>query len=838
MSIFDRPSYPSAANLVGNVNVPRNVFPLLRSAIRRHDPDVTTPSPYYPNANGKTLRIAYTKLSPGITEDSSDVTLTGNSLATILSDLNTFFTSNSIQLKALELDGFIALQNLNSGDLHYVRITAFSTPADDAAPVLGFAVFPLPGSTSYAGDIASAPGSRLQSNPQTTALLSKDDSLGSGEINRGFASVLEIVEGLRAELYRDVIVHKDVSLTFAAHTGDGLIAAKINDDSLRVFVPTYLTANLPIGVQVLNPFYRVMDSVGQQAIQDFHAAGDPKIIEVSGLFYATSVTPFDDTTPFSTWGTPDGGTIVGDTVVNKDKHAATTITSIVGNIIQCSSATFVTNKVKAGDPVEIQSTTIQPFDHSGWYAVDAVIDETHLAVRQMAIAEDAPTAIAKPKWLNPAAGGTLRVAVGRFVPAGDVYVTINQDSLVNGGSTHVIRLSVGVPFVQTLTDDRARQFAGNINALATALSSHLSSSSDAHAASAIGGFTSATSWADGSTITGTNLKQTIEDVLTDLKASTSGSDSGSVRIGSAVISIAGATPNSLAAGSVFSQLTALLTALQAHVIETSGAHAATAISYAGGGNWADSTTNPATTVEAQLDKIISDLSPSTGSAKIGGAASGTDISAGTVAAQIADLAVNWLKMSRANTIAAAQTFSSLITANGGIIANALISADFGILGGSNRSIKLNGTGRYGYDNTTIPLAAQFFRPVNGSFTTAGSPNHWEVSSGSGVLSAGLTLPEGTRIRSFTSWWRKNGVATASTVNLQKISFNTSDFSDTTSSVGSTSDSSSGFNQSTSSSGTIDHVIDGTFGYYFFVTVPAPGIHWIGLQLVVDFPVTP
>lgn len=706
MSIFDRPSYPSAANLIGNVNVPRNTFPLLRAAKRRHDPDGTSSSPYYPNANGKTLRVGYTKDSIfGILEDSNDITLTGDSLTVVLNDLNTFFTTNSIPVRALDMDGFLALQNTNPGAVHYIRVSAFDTSADDAAPILGFAVFPFPGSTSYAGDVASAPGSRLQSNPQTTALLSKDDTLGSGEINRGLASILEMVEGLRSELYRDVVVHRDVFLTFSAHAGDGLIAARINDDDLRLFVPTYPTVNLPINVRVLSPSYRVLDDSGQQAIQDFHASGDPRIIEVSGLFYATALTPFDVDTPFLTWGTPNGGTIIGNTVVNKDKHAATAITSIVGNIVHCAGATFVTKKVKAGDPVEFAASVDQPFDHSGWFAIDAVIDETHLAIRPMAIAEDAPTAIAKPRWLNPAAGGTLRVAVGRFIPAGDVYISIAQDSLVNGGATHTIRLSVGVPFVQTLTDDRARQFAGNINALAIALYGHIATSADAHAAAAITGFTSATSWADGSTITGTSLKQTIEDVLTDLKAAASGANSGSARIGAAAISIAGSTPNSLAAGSVLSQMTALLTALQTHVVATSGAHAATAISYAGGGNWADGatnpattvegqldkiitdlggsggaaklgfggsgawadgTTNPATTIEAQLDKIISDLSPSTGSAKIGGAASGTDISAGTLAAQIANLAVNWLKLSRDNLITGLQTFQKLLTASAGI----------------------------------------------------------------------------------------------------------------------------------------------------------------------------
>lgn len=51
-------------------------------------------------------------------------------------------------------------------------------------------------------------------------------------------------------------------------------------------------------------------------------------------------------------------------------------------------------------------------------------------------------------------------------------------------------------------------------------------------------------------------------------------------------------------------------------IDTFVAGAAAGIAYAGGPNWADATTNPATDVEAQLDKIISDLATAGVTAKI------------------------------------------------------------------------------------------------------------------------------------------------------------------------------------------------------------------------------
>lgn len=58
-------------------------------------------------------------------------------------------------------------------------------------------------------------------------------------------------------------------------------------------------------------------------------------------------------------------------------------------------------------------------------------------------------------------------------------------------------------------------------------------------------------------------------------------------------------------------------ALLAHISDPADAHPATAIGYAGGPVWADGTGNPATTVEAQLDKIIAELADRTGELKIG-----------------------------------------------------------------------------------------------------------------------------------------------------------------------------------------------------------------------------
>lgn len=76
------------------------------------------------------------------------------------------------------------------------------------------------------------------------------------------------------------------------------------------------------------------------------------------------------------------------------------------------------------------------------------------------------------------------------------------------------------------------------------------------------------------------------------------------------------------------------------------ARPADAIGYAGGPNWADGTTNPATNVEAQLDKILGELADTTvsddGAAKVGGelvqSGGETVLSGTTVRAQLTELA--------------------------------------------------------------------------------------------------------------------------------------------------------------------------------------------------------
>jgi hypothetical protein len=109
----------------------------------------------------------------------------------------------------------------------------------------------------------------------------------------------------------------------------------------------------------------------------------------------------------------------------------------------------------------------------------------------------------------------------------------------------------------------------------------------------------------------------------------------------------------LAAGTVKSQLDALLGFVNS---AGGGATTAAAVSYAGGGSWADGTTNPATNVEAQLDKIVADLAAAAGAARVGAAASGS-IPAGTVRSQLDFVRANSAALNAANVWSALQSFN-------------------------------------------------------------------------------------------------------------------------------------------------------------------------------------
>jgi hypothetical protein len=117
-------------------------------------------------------------------------------------------------------------------------------------------------------------------------------------------------------------------------------------------------------------------------------------------------------------------------------------------------------------------------------------------------------------------------------------------------------------------------------------------------------------------------------------------------------------------GTTPAAIAALLTLLNGHVTGASAKHPASAIDYAAGGSWAGGTspTNPSTTVQLQITKMIADLAALTagasGAHRVGGSAINTaEVAAGPLATQLAAIATGWGKLDRANTWSAIQTHS-------------------------------------------------------------------------------------------------------------------------------------------------------------------------------------
>lgn len=197
-----------------------------------------------------------------------------------------------------------------------------------------------------------------------------------------------------------------------------------------------------------------------------------------------------------------------------------------------------------------------------------------------------------------------------------------------------------------------------LDALLGFINAHINLASGAHAASAVS-YAGGGNWADGTTNPATTVELELDKIIADLAATT-----GAPKVGAAATA---GSPNALVAGTVRSQLDALLGFINAHINDATDAHAASAIGYAGGGNWADGTTNPATTVEAQLDKIISDLVATAGAARIGAAASG-NLPAGTVRSQLDALDATSVRTNVANTFTALQTLNGAAGDTNGALA--------------------------------------------------------------------------------------------------------------------------------------------------------------------------
>lgn len=179
------------------------------------------------------------------------------------------------------------------------------------------------------------------------------------------------------------------------------------------------------------------------------------------------------------------------------------------------------------------------------------------------------------------------------VLAANVSTARRQDAFVLNGAPRSIR--------------RGRALEAIADVLSF-LNAHVNGVADRHPAAGVD-YTGGANWADGTTNPPATVEAQLDKLVVDLSAAT-----GAQKVGAA--GTPGA-PNSLAPGGVKSQLDALLAFLNAHLNQPLGAHAATAVSYAGGNSWKDGTANPPTSVEGQLDKVVNELAADAGAARLG-----------------------------------------------------------------------------------------------------------------------------------------------------------------------------------------------------------------------------
>lgn len=158
---------------------------------------------------------------------------------------------------------------------------------------------------------------------------------------------------------------------------------------------------------------------------------------------------------------------------------------------------------------------------------------------------------------------------------------------------------------------------------------------------------------------------------------------------------------------------------------------AASIAYAGGGNWADGTTNPATTIEGQLDKIIADLAGAAGTAKVQGSVSGTELAAATLGSQLRSIlakTLGWITI--ADGVNSFGDFNVTAFAN----ANALLTAAIAALPAAGGRIYLKkGVALTNFNGATVAMPAGKTVEIIGEHSSTPSTPQITFVAGEGLV---------------------------------------------------------------------------------------------------------
>ena len=507
-------------------------------------------------------------------------------------------------------EGHLRVTANTVGNQCYIRILACT-----ASGVLGFEQHPIPGSTSYVGELATAAPGRHENNAQGTILIAHDEDISSSIINRAILGSALRLEFLVRELDREVFTVAEQTIT-PKNTAGGILTTGSSYfflDNPNVRIP------LKVGGVLLPPnptpdqLAKLSHIVDTSDGDVFYASsGVSRRNRIIGMHY------FDGTTgpawtpntsaTFGVWGVPDGKSIFGSSQIAK--HAAINITSVRGNIIQCTGATFVSKLVQSGDTLVIQNATnVIPFSHNGEFIVTQVHNETTIGVRAKGTNEDLVfSSNNKPTSINTvkAAGttyGQVMIPVGLFIPASKVCLV--TESVITPVAPLKLRVISGKRLRDADLSDFNRALGGDSNEVLQALYNHILQVSNAHLASQIGleGGTPAFQWANSLSPYAGNVQAFLSNMVSQLASETG--TGGASLIGS--IATTGGAPHNFSIGTIAAQLSQLLGFINLHVTGGADRHTASMVDAAQQPNWIDGTVNNAANLQVQIGNIVSAL---------------------------------------------------------------------------------------------------------------------------------------------------------------------------------------------------------------------------------------
>lgn len=398
--------------LMGNTDIPVLSQPELRSSVSK---DASGEIAGLPLPADLTLET-----EDGATTGGLSVTLTSSrTLAHIIDRINTVMSGYAT---AEEFEGALVIRSEGAGEGSFIRVRPAGSGFSDAAPHLGFEVFPHPLATVKAGDLQDAPvRPDQQNNPIGTKMVATgEDRVGSAYnriLSRFGINQDTLYTWLKKPIARMVVVEVDETTHAAqiATNADGTID-QINLSDLSVFDSDLAGQRLYVGKLSANSkltdiaeFWGALDSNHNEL-----TAGD-RTVRIGpvtrGQRGPSKPTYADDfSAPSSVLGdttgtAPDGLNALG---VDRQKSSETITDIRSRTTITCTGATFETDGVVAGDKAVISGASVNtPFNHNGTYIVDTVVDEETLVLRPSHVSGNV-------QELNPASGtfGTVVISSG------------------------------------------------------------------------------------------------------------------------------------------------------------------------------------------------------------------------------------------------------------------------------------------------------------------------------------------------------------------------------------------------------------------------------------------